>query len=384
MFSSDSLVNSKDSVSRGRMPRICMLIASMVLSSIPAIADGPALSHKVQQKLPIKLGTSGFNSNVWCDTGTLGSLVIDTNEKIYILSNNHVLARENLARIGEPIQQTGPADTFGCLNLGTLQVAKLSAFEPLVNGNGTVDAAIAETDKTKTDPTGFILDVGTLVLPAVINPTLGLKVRKSGRTSGDTHGIIYSVNVTSTITYRPGLRTTFRGQIGVVGLVPVAFFSEAGDSGSLVVTDSGNTISANRPVGLLFGGDFLRISAFGIDLFGIDLTFANPVSQVLNAASFRGLGLQFVGKTPAEGPEPDPPSDPAVSAASQVKDRYDDFLLSLPQVVGHGVGFSRDGSGRVVIQVFLEDPTPEALQAVPAFLDGIQLETIVTGPLVPR
>ncbi|MBC8098888.1 MAG: hypothetical protein H7Y11_05560 [Armatimonadetes bacterium] len=77
-------------------------------------------------------------------------------------------------------------------------------------------------------------------------PTLGMTVRKSGRTTELTQGIITSLNATINITYDTvnGPRTArFTGQTLAQSI------SQGGDSGSLIVD-----AAQNRAVGLLFAG----------------------------------------------------------------------------------------------------------------------------------
>ena len=115
--------------------------------------SGPA--QRDEQQFPIQLGTSGGNINdsskAFCSGGTLGALVEDGGGKQYILSNNHVLARTNLATIGEDIIQPGLIDQIPTCSKDTTDiVADLSAFIPILfktKGTmppNTVDAAIAQ------------------------------------------------------------------------------------------------------------------------------------------------------------------------------------------------------------------------------------------------
>src|SRR5271169_520122 len=357
----------------------CLFLA--LIASTIALADGPALDHKAQQAAPIKLGSTGQNSLDPCLAGTLGSLVTDDKENVYILSNNHVMARLNAGAVGETIQHSAKLDTFGCLNLTSFQVGSLSAFAPLVFGGvSTVDAAIARTDATKTDAKGTILDVG-VVNPQTKLPQLLLLVRKAGRTTGDTHGLVVSINSQVNVRYSNGLVTTFNNQIMMIGLTPVAFFSQPGDSGSLVVTDTGNRgLTPNRPVGLLFAGGVRRFSIRGIPLGTYAVTFANPINAVLQDPAFAGLNLHFVGQT-ARPDAADAPADPNIQAAAQVKNQYADYLMGLPEVVGHGIGLSQVTSGVVAIQVYLRQATPEALQALPSSLGGIPVVAVEIGDI---
>jgi hypothetical protein len=86
---------------------ISILISLLFVQAAQAIDQG-------FQPRPIPLGTSGGNirDSSWsfCCGGTLGSLVQDSQEVQYILSNNHVLARGNRGLIGEAIIQPGLID----------------------------------------------------------------------------------------------------------------------------------------------------------------------------------------------------------------------------------------------------------------------------------
>ncbi len=76
-----------------------------------------ATEHGYWQDRPIWLGTSGGNINdigtLYCCAGTLGALVQDSSGNLYILSNNHVLAKTNAGQFGDPIIQPGLIDR-GC------------------------------------------------------------------------------------------------------------------------------------------------------------------------------------------------------------------------------------------------------------------------------
>ncbi|MCI0331566.1 MAG: S1 family peptidase [candidate division Zixibacteria bacterium] len=212
---------------------------------------------------PVPIGVS-VASNSFCAAGTIGCIVERANKK-YILSNNHVLARENLASIGEDIVQPGRYDNKPiCANhLETDKVADLSDFVPLKfdGSDNLVDAAIGELSTSDftcaTLPQFYGLPGSTPV-----EATLGLPVKKVGRTSVLTTGTVIAVNATVNVNYgAPGV-ARFVGQI-----VTSRHFIKSGDSGSLMVTDDAN----NDPVGLLFAG-----TSDGIAI-------ANPIDEVLKA-----------------------------------------------------------------------------------------------------
>jgi hypothetical protein len=198
--------------------------------------------------------------------GTLGVVVRRSGVRV-ILSNNHVLANSNSANIGDAILQPGPYDG----GTSTDRIATLDQFVPIVFDSfwdwllslfgisrpvrNVVDAAVAKP-LSDSDVSDDILEIGAVsgTAPAEI----GMRVRKSGRTSGLTEGEVSAVAATVRVSYG-GLRVArFRDQI-VAGAM-----SQGGDSGSLVV-DSGN-----RAVGLLFAGS-------------ANTTIFNPIDQIEHA-----------------------------------------------------------------------------------------------------
>jgi hypothetical protein len=185
-------------------------LALFVVPVAPVLGgNGPA--HRIDQPFPISLGTSGGNINdrskAFCYGGTLGALVEDGHGVQYILSNNHVLARTNLAAPGEDIIQPGLIDQSPtCAQDTTDVVADLSSFQPIIfkgkkiATTNTVDAAIAEIRLGAVDPKGSILDIG-VISNATLAPALGLAVKKSGRTTGLTRGSISALDVTVDVSY---------------------------------------------------------------------------------------------------------------------------------------------------------------------------------------
>jgi len=203
----------------------------------------------------LQCGTSTGN-DLECAAGTIGAVVLKGSTK-YLLSNNHVFARENAASIGEREDAPGRYDgkprcaqTPAC---GTLADFRAVSF----SGNNTIDCAIALMSTSR--PTAVTQSGGYTASSTVVAPTVGLAVKKSGRTSGLTTGTIQAINVTITVQYTGGV-ATFTGQI----MTPATFI-KAGDSGSLMVTQSGN-----NPVGLCFAG-------------GSGGSFENPIGPVLQA-----------------------------------------------------------------------------------------------------
>ncbi len=204
--------------------------------------------------------------------GTLGCWV-KKNDKLVILSNNHVLANSNDANIGDNILQPGPYDGGSVVND---LIATLSEFIPIefsetvnpcnfANGlasflnslakligsksrmksirtqaaENLVDCAIAEPIDPN-DVKNEILNIGNVL--GVEEGTLGMAVKKSGRTTGFTTGTIQQIDVTSQVSYGSNKVATFVDQL-MAGAM-----SQGGDSGSAVLDDN------NKIVGLLFAG----------------------------------------------------------------------------------------------------------------------------------
>ena len=222
--------------------------------------------------------------------GTLGTAVRDraSGERL-ILSNNHVLANSNQADVGDAVLQPGAIDG-GSPNSDTL--ARLERFveiqfnqEPptcgiaklvaeLLNGLARlvgsrhrlrviqenpqavnrVDAAVAKP-LNPADLLPEILDIGEV--QGSVAPTLGMAVRKSGRTTGFTTGQVNVIETTVTVNYGENRTARFEGQFVTTPM------SQGGDSGSLLV--DGETL---RAVGLLFAGS-------------AQATIYNPIQDVL-------------------------------------------------------------------------------------------------------
>lgn len=163
-------------------------------------------------------------------------------KKYYILSNNHVLANSNNARMGDPILQPGRADG------GTIPrdiIARLSCYVPIRFKTPTstpinyVDAAIAEGPFHLLNREIYWIGY---VKRYNYSPRLGQIVEKTGRTTNFTTGRIIGLNATVDVNYGGGRVARFARQIITTRM------SAPGDSGSLLCdTNEG-------AVGLLFAG----------------------------------------------------------------------------------------------------------------------------------
>jgi hypothetical protein len=222
--------------------------------------------------------------------GTFGTVVRDrsSGERL-ILSNNHVLANSNDATVGDPILQPGTADdgredldtiaelarfcpiqfvsepATCAIALGVVAVGnwmaklvgshhRLMAYQSNPQAVNTVDAAVARP-LNQADILDEILEIGTVA--GTVEASLGMAVRKSGRTTGLTTGQIAVMDASVTVSYGEKM-ATYEGQL-VSGPM-----SQPGDSGSLLVESGGL-----RAVGLLFAGSE-------------QATIFNPIRDVLD------------------------------------------------------------------------------------------------------
>lgn len=346
------------------------------------------LENQVTQTFPIKLGTSGVNGTIQdCCSGTLGSLLVDTKGKQYLLSNNHVMGRVGHAAVGDPIVQPGYIETLCDFTLPK-QVASFTAAPPITSN---VDAAVAEVTAGAVDPTGTIIGLGGVAadgsyIPAppsrtLGSPIVGTRVAKSGRTTGLSCGSVEGLNGSIQMSLpaecgNPSSTTVlFTGQLILSSMV------RPGDSGSLVVD-----MSTGRPVGLVAGlSDDMRFAS------------ANPAGAVLKAlAAVAGTTLSFVGGpdhavscTPAAGmqpsgaahvAEPAPLAHQEVARALEVQAQREGELFRLGGVVGVAVGRSQSPD-RAGLVVFVESEA--SAKSVSPELDGVPVRVVVSGRFGP-
>lgn len=158
--------------------------------------------------------------------------------RYYALSNNHVLANSNNARVGDPILQPGPYDGG---SFPKDVIARLSRWIPITFDGSCnyVDAAIAEGEFHDLDReiywVGYVRELYSA-------PQVGDIVEKTGRTTNFTTGEVRNINATVNVNYGGGKVAKFCRQIITTAM------SAPGDSGSLV------TNREEGGVGLLFAG----------------------------------------------------------------------------------------------------------------------------------
>lgn len=244
-------------------------VVQEVLGKVWALGQNPAesasespLDPKTRFPRPVPIGVSAGQPDV--TAGTIGARATD-GSKIFALSNNHVFANSNNAKIGDNVLQPGRVDGGADPDHS---IATLHDFEAikfcsaLYCPNNELDAAIALTTAenlgTATPENGYGKPVSTTA-----KATLNMKVQKYGRTTGHTHGSVTGIRATINVNYRTG-QARFVNQIVVTGQ---RAFSQGGDSGSLIVTEAPDD-KDRQPVALLFAGSNTS-------------TIANPIDPVL-------------------------------------------------------------------------------------------------------
>lgn len=309
--------------------------------------------------------------------GTLGSVVYDrqSGERL-ILSNNHVLANSNNARRGDPVLQPGPADGG---QLGRDTIALLERYDPIRYNSEPPTCTVARTyawvgnrfaqilraehriqvihsrplvanlvDAAVARPLAqdFVQDelLGIGPVLGVTEPVLGMGVRKSGRTTGFTTGLIQVLDATVSVNYGPERAATFEGQIVSTPM------SQGGDSGSLLIASD-----APHAVGLLFAGSS-------------QATIFNPMQAVLER-----LNIEMHGQVARKQAQ--------IAKAQAARQKYQQMLLSKANVVSVGIGLRHIGGKRtdelgLVVMVRQKLPlqalAPEDL--IPDEMDGVPVD----------
>jgi len=342
------------------------LISALFLA---ALVNRSIAQTNPHQSRTTSFGSSGGNINdiskAFCCSGTLGSLVKDSSNVQYILSNNHVLADTDQAAPGEDISQPGLIDN----NCRPATIVADFTVAPHLGTN--VDAALAALRSGQMDSKGTILDIG-VPSSTTSNAGNGTLVAKSGRTTGLTCGSVQSTNTSVKVQYQQGCNSgrkftiTYTNQVVVGG----SGFSAGGDSGSLIVTQSGK-----HPTALLFAGSS-------------STTIGNPIGDVLSqVSSSLGKSVSFVGSSkpgniscPAgaatSSSTHSAPSQFGLDRASAAKEAHVQELMADPAVMAVGVGSSESNSAVAVVNVYVE--TGRAHGRIPAQLDGVPTQIIQT------
>ena len=332
-------------------------VATQVTGMIVAFTD------PTKRQRPAPLGFSVGHPAI--TAGSIGGRVVDGSGKLYILSNNHVLANANNASIGDPALQPGAFDggTAPADQIGTLAAFKAIDFS---GGPNTIDAAIAlssadnvsnaaPTDDGYGTPSSTIFgDANGDGLFDDKSALLGLGVQKYGRTTHLTHGQITGINATVTVCYEVLFifcvkSATFVDQL----IIEPGAFSGGGDSGSLIVTDDAN----KNPVGLLFAGSSTQ-------------TIANRIDLVLN--NF-GVRIDDGGPPP---PPPAPVTDVAITSVGAPGSVTQGSTVNVSLAV-QNVGNQAVAAGIVVSLQDATDNLTIGTQSLPALAAGASATVVI-------
>lgn len=400
-------------ISNGKGQSTPTTVTVTAVSQVNPSVSGSAIvtiNNSLAQNLTSYLGSSGGNqkdsetsgNSIFCCSGTLGSAVT-RGGNLYILSNNHVLARDDLGMVtsgttpGDNIIQPGLADTNCGQGIFGI-IANLSQFYNLETGAAPkIDAAIAQPLQSGVvDSQGRILylgattDTNNVPVPGAPHGGSGLPitstllnrgVAKSGRTTGLTCSSISSISTTLTVQYPKGCNSTATFSETFVNQVTVAGggFSAPGDSGSLIVTQD-----TADPVGLLFAGSDQD-------------TAGNPVVDVLNYFQSGTNVMTFVGGATHQviGCTLPTASASAVGAVSlsavssqtlqraiALRAAHESELLARPAVQALGVGASQDSVGEAAIVFFVTKGA--ARTGIPQEVEGIRTRIIEGELFTPR
>lgn len=257
------------------MAEVASAAGTSALSTMPVVQVPTGVVDALSHRMRLRPAPGGISiGHVAVTAGTLGCLVRGNSlPRIFrrmILSNNHVLANSNNARLGDHIVQPGRFD--GGASPRDL-IAVLERFIPINFSGGInfVDCATGWTWPDRVRRELMFLSGGTpnffRLGNCVKNPVLNMLVGKSGRTTQLRAGRVTGVGVTVNVNFN-GRIAQFRDQFSVRGLA--GDFSAGGDSGSVIW----EWTPQRCLVGLLFAG-------------GGGTTFGNRMARVLAALDVR-------------------------------------------------------------------------------------------------
>lgn len=227
------------------------------------IEVGKIVKHNYRTKMrPFRPGISVGHGDI--TTGTIGGIFIDNDGELVILSNNHVLANENKAKIGDLIYQPGPSDSAQDRSdigwqepiSGLPYIATLKKFCQLQPSGNTHDSAIAKIHP-RVVQSGLINQLYPQInsrLTGFNAAIVGMQVQKCGRTTGYTTGRVLGINASFGVEYDFGNAKFDK-------CIVTSAMSKGGDSGSIIQDMD------ERAIGLLFAGSS-------------KITLANPIEIV--------------------------------------------------------------------------------------------------------
>lgn len=264
--------------------------------------------HNQGFSLPVQMGNATSSADT-CDSGTLGFKACHLDAlSIGYVSANHVAAGAPNAMhthcfngaLGMQQMHPGNFEDPMCTPSNvtfTNFIGTLIDYVP-VSGTGVnpADAAFVASDNSYTQ--WSIRDIGT---PSTTPGTaqLGACVKKSGRTTGLTWGVVTGLNVTWTNTFDQCFSTDpkFGGSVLIRGAnanecatAGFSRFATGGDSGSAVLDTS------NRIVGLVFGSDSPGIYASNIGAVMSQLGLSLDAQQCSSSVVLSPVADSFIAE----------------------------------------------------------------------------------------
>mgnify|MGYP001603304483 CR=1 FL=1 len=256
-------------VSVGEGDGFILVYALAPLPELPEVFEGHPVIVKVvssePQPLQLMFGAPDRRDQVWRPypggvqisaatpflfflptLGTLGMAVKMRDGTIRLLSNAHVLESGQITTWEHYLDNKGLLILQpGGLDL-TNAIATVDTWITMAEGGVSIaDAALAKPFNPGDVDTSIL---GLSVPSSVIDPVPGLIVKKSGRNTGVTTGIVEAINVTTRMTYQQySSFSSFSTLFNNCFTVTPGNFGSGGDSGSVVMAGS-------SAVGLLFAG----------------------------------------------------------------------------------------------------------------------------------
>jgi hypothetical protein len=184
----------------------------------------------------------GVSFGTILSTGTLGGWCWDTTDHTLVaLSNSHVLAP-----VGAAVQQPGPSDDGKPEDkMGTTK--RIIPLHPAPQIN-QVDCAIAAVD-LPSDVAREVLEIGPALF-FITPPILDLAVEKFGQTTEHTFGVIVDVDLSASFEED---KLEFDDCLFIDPVSPTIQWSDSGDSGALVFSQTPVSGTSKPAVGLHFG-----------------------------------------------------------------------------------------------------------------------------------
>ncbi len=285
------LVTRKKAEKEIRVSQLVPKTLDRVRTDVIEVGDLRLLAARLGKYRPAPPGVS--IGHYLITAGTFGAVVRDrkTGARL-ILSNNHVLAnatsgQDGRAKAGDAVLQPGSYDNGSSSDV----IARLERFIPLQRATAAPTCPIARRVESalnrlfgaafpsygvqvfRKNSTPNLIDAAVarpladdLIQPSVLEigeiagivaPEIGMRVFKSGRTTGLTESVVRTLDVTVKVELDRGDAALFSDQILLGNM------SQGGDSGSLIVNEQ------RRAVGLLFAGSD-------------QVTLANRIGNVLD------------------------------------------------------------------------------------------------------